>query len=62
MIAQKAGNAKARTQVADAGTKPSKAPVKAPAAPGAKPPPDLTRVRVALAQIKEMPAQKPAKR
>ncbi|WP_247884016.1 DUF882 domain-containing protein [Azospirillum sp. B21] len=66
-LAQKAGNAKARVQVADAGAKPAKAPVKspakAPAAPGAKaPPPDLARVRVALAQIKEMPVQKPAKR
>jgi uncharacterized protein YcbK (DUF882 family) len=62
-LAQKAGNAKARVQVADAGSKPTKAPAKAPAAPGAKAPtPDLARVRVALAQIKEMPVQKPAKR
>ncbi|CBS85476.1 exported protein of unknown function [Azospirillum lipoferum 4B] len=62
-LAQKAGNAKARVQVADAGSKPIKAPGKSPAAPGAKaPPPDLARVRVVLAQVKEMPVQKPAKR
>lgn len=62
-LAQKAGSAKARVQVADAGPKPIKAPAKAPAVPGAKAsPPDLARVRVVLAQVKEMPVQKPAKR
>ncbi|WP_245636738.1 YcbK family protein [Azospirillum thiophilum] len=47
--------AKAPTQVADAAAKPAKTPAKAP-------PPDLPRVRVVLAQLKDMPAQKPAKR
>lgn len=62
-LARKAAPAKDRVQVADAGAKPSKAPAKTPAAPAAKaPPPDLARVRVALAQVKEMPVQKPAKR
>ncbi|ANC90458.1 DUF882 domain-containing protein [Azospirillum humicireducens] len=62
-LAQKSGNAKTRVQVADAGSKPVKSPAKAPVSPGAKaPPPDLVRVRVALAQVKEMPVQKAAKR
>ncbi len=51
--------AKAPVQVADAAAKPAKTPVKAPAK---APPPDLSRVRVVLAQLKDTPAQKPAKR
>ncbi|MBK1842033.1 YcbK family protein [Azospirillum sp. YIM B02556] len=65
-LAQKTTGTKGRVQVADAAAKPGKPsakPAKAPAKSAAKAPsPDLSRVRVALAQVKEMPVQKTAKR
>ncbi|KAA0587971.1 DUF882 domain-containing protein [Azospirillum lipoferum] len=69
-LAQKSGSGKGRVQLADAGSKdagskagksPAK-PAKAPGKSAALMPPDLSRVRVALAQVKEMPVQKMAKR
>lgn len=63
-LAQKSGG-KGRVQLADAGAKADKPPAKPAKAPGksaALAPPDLSRVRVALAQVKEMPVQKTAKR
>ena len=68
-LAMKHGGGKGRVQVAEAAAKavkpgkqpakPAKAPVKSAVRAAA---PDLSRVRVALAQVKEMPVQKPAKR
>ena len=63
-LAQKSSG-KNRVQLADAGAKAGKPPAKPAKAPGksaALTPPDLSRVRVALAQVKEMPVQKTAKR
>jgi len=63
-LAQKSSG-KGRVQLADAGAKAGKPPAKPAKAPGksaALAPPDLSRVRVALAQVKEMPVQKTAKR
>lgn len=64
-LAQKSGG-KDRVQLADAGNKAGKPPAKPVKAPGKSaavtPTPDLSRVRVALAQVKEMPVQKTAKR
>lgn len=65
-LAMKHGGGKGRVQVAETAAKPAKPPAK----PAKAPPksairaaaPDLSRVRVALAQVKEMPVQKPAKR
>ena len=64
-LAQKSGGGKGRVQVAEAAkpgkppAKPAKAPAKSAVRAAA---PDLSRVRVALAQVKEMPVQKTAKR
>lgn len=68
-LAMKHGGGKGRVQVAEAAAKAVK-PGKPPAKPAKAPAksavraaaPDLSRVRVALAQVKEMPVQKPAKR
>nr|WP_295828584.1 DUF882 domain-containing protein [uncultured Azospirillum sp.] len=68
-LAMKHGGGKGRVQVAEAAAKAVK-PGKSPAKPAKAPAksavraaaPDLSRVRVALAQVKEMPVQKPAKR
>ncbi len=68
-LAMKHGGGKGRVQVAEAAAKAVK-PGKQPAKPAKAPAksavraaaPDLSRVRVALAQVKEMPVQKPAKR
>ncbi|WP_247892235.1 DUF882 domain-containing protein [Azospirillum sp. Sh1] len=68
-LAQKSGGGKGRVQVAEATVKAAK-PGKPPAKPAKAPAkaavraaaPDLSRVRVALAQVKEMPVQKTAKR
>lgn len=68
-LAMKHGGGKGRVQVAEAAAKAVK-PGKQPAKPAKAPAksavraaaPDLSRVRVALAQLKEMPVQKPAKR
>ncbi|WP_451971981.1 YcbK family protein [Azospirillum endophyticum] len=66
VLAQKATGTKGRVQVADAAAKPGKPPAKPAKAPpksaARAPSPDLSRVRVALAQVKEMPVQKAAKR
>jgi uncharacterized protein YcbK (DUF882 family) len=64
-LAQKSGGSKGGVQLADAGgkaAKPPAKPVKAPGKSAAITSPDLSRVRVALAQVKEMPVQKSAKR
>lgn len=63
-LAQKSSG-KGRVQLADAGAKAGKPPAKPTKATGksaALAPPDLSRVRVALAQVKEMPVQKTVKR
>lgn len=68
-LAMKHGGGKGRVQVAEAAAKAVK-PGKPPAKPAKAPAksavraaaPDLSRVRVALAQVKEMPVQKTAKR
>nr|WP_255636419.1 DUF882 domain-containing protein [Azospirillum sp. 412522] len=65
-LAQKSTGTKGRVQVAEAAAKPGKPPAKPAKAPAKSaantPSPDLSRVRVALAQVKEMPVQKTAKR
>ncbi|WP_247876097.1 DUF882 domain-containing protein [Azospirillum sp. TSH100] len=69
-LAQKSGSGKGAIQVADATSKPGKPPAKPAKAPGRSAPeksaavtsPELSRVRLALAQVKEMPVQKAAKR
>ncbi|WP_244433622.1 DUF882 domain-containing protein [Azospirillum sp. B506] len=68
-LAQKSSG-KSRVQLADAGSKnegskagkPPGKPAKAPGKSAVLTMPDLSRVRVALAQVKEMPVQKTAKR
>lgn len=65
-LAQKTTGGKGRVQVAETTAKPGKPPAKPIKAPAKSismaPAPDLSRVRVALAQVKEMPVQKAAKR